>query len=202
VIGVTGGLGSGKSTVSKILAAHLEAELTDTDELCRIHLQPGASGYEQVQKVLGQNYFLENGELNREFLRQQVFADDQIKEILESILHPLVERDVLAMQRRCNETGCHLVVEVPLLFEVGWQKYCETTVVVYVPEVICTDRVILRSGLSRQAIKRIFSSQMDITDKRILADYCIDNSGTYASTMQQVHWTGRSIIAKKRKQLG
>ncbi len=197
MIGVTGGLGTGKSTVSKILAYALGADLIDTDQLCRAHLQVGAEGYSQLSDIFGTRFILSDGSLNRELLRQHVFNDDEVRHSLENILHPLVAQDLYRYQKSCTENSRYLIVEVPLLFEVGWQKIFDDTLVVYVPPAICADRVVLRDNLSKQLIEKIISSQMEIEVKRKLADYCVDNSTTFASTMQQIHWVTRSLKGLK-----
>lgn len=197
MIGVTGGIGTGKSTVSKILAFALGAELIDTDQLCREQLRVGAEGYRKLNEFFGPRFTHPDKSLNRELLRQHVFADDEIKRALENILHPLVAAALHRHQRECNTNSRQLVVEVPLLFEVGWQELFDNTVVVYVPPAVCADRVVLRDGLSPQLIEKIILSQMAIEEKRRLADYCVDNSTTYASTMQQTHWLSRVLKGQK-----
>lgn len=197
MIGVTGGLGTGKSTVSKILAYALGTEVIDTDQLCRAHLQQGAEGLKKLTTLLGSQFLQSDGSLNRELLRQCVFDDQQVKDTLEKILHPLVSRDLQSYQRDRSEDSRNLVVEVPLLFEVGWQDYFDYTLVVYVPPAMCVDRVVLRDSFSKQLIKKIMSSQMEIEQKRSLADYNVDNSTTFASTMQQIHWVARSLKGRK-----
>lgn len=198
MIGVTGGLGTGKSTVSKILAYTLGAELIDTDKLCREQLQVGAEGYSKLNDIFGPRFTHPDGSLNRELLRKQVFNDDGVKSTLEHILHPLVAADLQRYQSESNENSRYLVVEVPLLFEVGWQEVFDNTIVVYVPPAVCADRVVLRDNLSKQLIDKIMSSQMDIEEKRRLADYCVDNSTTFASTMQQIHWVSRALKGRKK----
>ncbi len=197
MIGVTGGLGTGKSTVSKILAYALGSDLIDTDQLCRAHLQVGAEGYSQLNDLYGRRFILSDGSLNRVLLRQHVFNDDEVRHSLENILHPLVAQDLYRYQKNSTVNSRYLVVEVPLLFEVGWQKIFDDTLVVYVPPAICADRVVLRDNFSKHLIEKIISSQMEIEVKRKLADYCVDNSTTFASTMQQIHWVARSLKGLK-----
>jgi dephospho-CoA kinase len=161
-------------------------------------MQPGAEGYERLREVFGMQFFQDDGGINRALLRQKVFDEEAVKEGLENILHPLVGEEVLACHRECTAAGRRLVVEVPLLFEVGWQDMFENTVVVYAPRQLCIDRVAARDGLTGHQISKIISSQMDLMEKRRMADYCIDNSGTFAATMQQTLWCAADIRGKKK----
>ena len=134
IIAVTGGLGTGKSTVSKILATTLHTELLDTDQLCRLQMLPGAEGFEIFCRVFGKSFIQDDGTIDRLLLRQAVFADETFRVKLENILHPIVQRQVAARGRVSSTRREILVVEVPLLYEVGWQDWFDVCIVVYVPE--------------------------------------------------------------------
>ena len=198
IIAVTGSLGSGKSTASKILAGVLDAGHIDTDQLCKKEMLPGSRGYEEFRKIFGARYLHADGTLNRVLLRQAVFGDGRIREELENILHPLVRLHVAELARRCNASGEHLVVEVPLLFEVGWQQDFDAWVVVYVPEDQCLARVSVRDGLSAAEIQRCFASQLPISLKLKLAHFVVDNSGTFVSTVQQLAWLGKKLKSGRK----
>ncbi|MDK9708616.1 MAG: dephospho-CoA kinase [Desulforhopalus sp.] len=196
-IAVTGGLGSGKSTAGRILAVAMAAEHIDTDELCRQQMQPGNPGFERFLQVFGTRYLNVDGTLNRMLLRQAVFSDSGVKEQLEAILHPLVRKQVADRYTHCREVERDLVVEVPLLFEVGWQHDFAVWVVVYVPEVLCVQRVSLRDGMTVDEIYRVFATQLPLAEKLAAAHFVIDNGGTFVSTVQQIAWLGKKLIAKK-----
>lgn len=193
IIAVTGGLGSGKSTASKILAKVLGAGHVDSDRICRMEMLPGRRGYEEFLRVFGDRFLHADGSLNRSDLRQAVFTDSQVKAQLENILHPLVRCQVAELYRNCRQTSQHLVVEVPLLFEVGWQQDFDVSVVVYVPEELCLARVRLRDGLAVEDIRRVFAQQLPIGLKRRSAHFVIDNSGTLVSTFLQLAWLGKKL---------
>lgn len=192
-IAVTGGLGTGKSTVSKILAVTLATESIDTDELCRRQMLPGAEGFEAFSRSFGKKFIQGDNTIDRRLLRQAVFEDEQLRFQLEKILHPLVQREVACYTRAYNRRGKILVVEVPLLFEVGWQDNFDASVVVYVPEKTCIERVMARNGLAVGEIRQILKSQMPIDKKRDYADFIVDNSGTFASTVQQIAWLSKKL---------
>lgn len=197
-IAVTGSLGTGKSTVSKILAATLETELIDTDQLCRRQMLPGTEGFEEFRLTFGKMFIQSDNTIDRLALRQAVFEDEHLRTQLEGILHPLVQREVSSYCRECRRRGKILVVEVPLLYEVGWQDEFDASVVVYVPEKICIERVRARNGLAVEEIKQILRSQMPIDKKRDYADFIIDNSGTFVSTVQQIAWLSKKLSRKSK----
>jgi dephospho-CoA kinase len=196
-IAVTGGLGSGKSTVSKILAAAITADHLDTDQLCRQQMQPGGQGYEEFRRIFGDLYLHADGSLNRLRLRQAVFTDSRVKKELEMILHPLVRKQVAAHYAESCRAGGILVVEVPLLFESGWQHDFEVWVVVYVSEDSCLRRVAARDGLSAEEIRRVVAAQLPISEKLEAAHFVIDNSGTFVSTVQQTAWLGKKLKGQR-----
>lgn len=192
-IAVTGGLGTGKSTVSKILAATLETEVLDTDQLCRMQMLPGTEGFEEFVRCFGERFLQNDGTINRIMLRQAVFDDDGVRGNLESILHPIVRREVAARGRQCAANDEILVVEVPLLYEVGWQDEFDACVVVFVPEKICIQRVMTRDGMVAEQIAKILHAQMPIKKKLDYAHFIVDNSGTFVSTVQQIAWMSKKL---------
>jgi dephospho-CoA kinase len=195
-IAVTGGLGSGKSTVSKILARTIGADHLDTDLLCRQQMQPGRQGFEKFREVFGDRYLHADGSLNRPGLRQAVFTDSRIKKELEMILHPLVRQQVAAHYAKNCQAGENLVVEVPLLFESGWQQDFAVWVVVSVSEESCRHRVAARDGLSAEEIQRVIAAQLPISQKLAAAHFVVDNNGTFVSTVQQIAWLGKNLKVK------
>lgn len=196
IVAVTGGLGTGKSTVSKILATILDTDLLDTDLLCRLQMQPGAEGYNEFCTVFGKKFIQEDGYVDRTLLRQAVFEDEELRDQLEIILHPIVQRQVVGHGRASSASGEVLVVEVPLLYEVGWQDWFDVCVVVHVPEELIVQRVKARDGLDADQIKQISKTQMPIQKKLDYAHFIVDNSGTFASTMQQVAWLSKKLNKK------
>ena len=200
IIAVTGNLGTGKSTVSRLLAAQLGADLLDTDQLCRQQLQPGREGFTAFKRTFGQNFFQEDGDIDRQRLRQAVFTDGQVKVALEEILHPIVRRQVAGRIAACKNAAIDLVVEVPLLYEVGWQEEFELCVVVFIPSHLCVRRVLERDSMDAAEIDKVLASQMELSKKITLADVIIDNSGTFVSTVHQVNLLAKRILTREQIQ--
>ncbi len=192
-IAVTGSLGSGKSTASRILAVMLSAEHIDTDELCRQQMQPGNPGFEAFLRIFGDRFLFADGSLNKLLLRGAVFSDSRVKNDLEMILHPLVRQQVSERYAHCCAVGKNLIVEVPLLFEVGWQHDFSVSVVVYVPEELCESRVAIRDGLSTEEIQKVFIAQLPVSEKLKYAHYVISNNGSFVSTVQQIAWLAKNL---------
>jgi dephospho-CoA kinase len=195
-IAITGGLGTGKSTVAKILASTLETTLIDTDQLCRRQMLPGTEGYEEFGRVFGQKYLQDDGTVDRVLLRQAVFEDAALREKLENILHPIVRRQVAILCKTCSSHAVVSVVEVPLLYEVGWQADFDVCIVVYVPEDICVQRVMLRDEMAAEEIMQIMHSQIPIKKKLDYADFIVDNAGIFVSTVQQTYRLARMFTRK------
>jgi len=193
-IAVTGGLGSGKSTVSKMLASFLECELIDTDELCRSQLQPGCRGLERLKEFFGCRFLHPDGTLNRQLLREATFQNHKVKSQLETILHPVVREIVNDRWNKRPVGSEHLIVEVPLLYEVQWQNDFDQCVVVYVPEHLVYLRVKRRSGLDSEEIRLILNAQMPIEEKLAFTPLIVDNSNTLVSTFLQTVYLVRAWI--------
>ncbi|MFT5698870.1 MAG: dephospho-CoA kinase [Desulforhopalus sp.] len=196
-IAITGGYGSGKSCVSRLLTSYLSATFTNTDLLCRILLEPDEDGFIQLQKVFGDKFISCSGTLDRALLRHAAFTDSTVKEQLEKILHPLVRDRVRDQIIVCKEQDRFLVVEVPLLFEVGWQDDFDITVLVRVDSQTSIQRAVKRDAIEIEEAERIIGMQLPMSCKEPLVDYIIDNNDTFTSTVQQTAWLATLLCNKK-----
>jgi dephospho-CoA kinase len=176
-VGLTGGIGSGKSEVGKIFAG-LGALVIDADELAREALAPGSAGLVRIAERWPQ-VLRGDGELDRAALAAIIFADANAREFVNGIAHPFVRERSAALEGSARP-GQIVVHDVPLLFEVGFYKQCDANVLVVAPREQRIARVIARSGLSRAEVERRMDAQIDPERARMLADYTIENNGSLA----------------------
>ena len=186
VIGLTGGLGSGKSTVAAMFSA-LGAKVLDADKIAHRQIRPDGPCFRSVIKLLGGS-ILTAGRIDRKKIAERVFKDKRLLRQLEGIIHPVV-RDVLVMAIERFKKGRRfraVVTDVPLLFEVGFDRHVDLAVVVYASRRQQITRAARMLNISKsEAIRRI-RAQMPLRQKIRLADIIIDNSGTFNQTQKQV----------------
>lgn len=185
-VAITGGIGSGKSSVAAVLAGLLSADLFSADQVCHQLMLPGASGWQGIVTAWGERFLNADGTINRVVLRDAVFRDAALRHRLETILHPLIRSTLKINMAAVDTRGGVSVVEVPLLYEVQWQDEFDVVTVVYAPEAVCIARVCDRDGLDAEEAGMIFRSQMPPEEKAARAPYVVDNSGLWAQTFQQV----------------
>ena len=187
-IGLTGGIASGKSSVSKMLSGLLECEHIDADEISRQLLDPHKEGWHEFKRVFGSEYLSEDGSINRPLLRKKLFASEELRKKVNGIIHPLVKKAILARIDQIFNSNPDLwvLVEVPLLYEVHWEDLFDTIIVVYTEYEICLNRLAARDGLGKATAEKELQSQWSISEKAARADHVIDNSGPLQNTNDQV----------------
>jgi dephospho-CoA kinase len=185
LVGLTGGVGSGKSTVAEMMR-ELGAEVVDADEATHAVYEPGNPGFDAVVREFGDAY-IDGGRIDRSRLGELVFRDDDARRRLNSIVHPLV-RDWMAQRTaEAAERGVEVVVQdVPLLFENGLERLFSTVVLVYVPEEVQIERLVSGRGFTPERARAMIGAQMPIENKRGLAHHVINNTGTREETQAQV----------------
>lgn len=187
IIGLTGGIATGKSTVLKIFK-QFGAKIIDADKIAHRIIQRDTPEYKKILKSFGLKILNSNKEINRKKLAKIIFANDKKRKILEKITHPKIISEIkLQLNHLISQSLNHLIViDAPLLFEKKLNKLVDKTVVVYVPEEIQIKRLMKRNGISKkEAIKRI-STQLPIEYKKKLADYIIDGSCSITSIKEQI----------------
>lgn len=187
IVAITGGIGSGKSSVASYLVNQARAQYCDTDEFCRESLLKDHAGWQGVVQKWGSRFLDKDGNIDRPLLRKTIFDDSIIRSELENILHPLVKNYVAELGAASKSSGNLLVVEVPLLFEVGWQGHFDKVVTVDASKEGCVKRVMERDGVSEEETEKIIGAQMPLEEKANLSDYVIDNSGSWQATCEQVN---------------
>jgi dephospho-CoA kinase len=186
IIGLTGGIGSGKSTVAAMLVK-LGARIIDADKLAREVVRPGRPAWQEIIDWLGPDILQADSSINRKRLGEIVFADPEARSKLDLIIHPYINTAMRQALIKAESAGEEIVViDVPLLFETGWDRLVDEKWVVYVDKATQLERLMARDKFTRvEAVARI-SAQMSLTDKVRLADVVIDNSKDYNSTIKQV----------------
>jgi dephospho-CoA kinase len=191
-IGLTGGIGSGKSTVAAILV-QLGAKLVDTDAIARELTAPGGAALPALAQAFGEAVIGPDGALDREQMRSLVFADAAQRQRLEGILHPLIGQE---SDRRAQAASQHpIVFDVPLLAESRhWRQRVDRVLVVDCSEGTQVQRVMQRSGWTEEAVQRVISQQASRTQRRAIADAVIHNEGLTLVQLQAevaalwAHW--------------
>jgi dephospho-CoA kinase len=187
-VGLTGGIGSGKSEVSKRLAAY-GAALIDADVAARAVVEPGTPGLGEITAVFGPQVLLPDGRLNRERLGQIVFADDSALAKLNAIVHPLVHERTQQLEQQAAATlgpGGIIVHDVPLLAENGLQNGFDTVIVVDAPDDQRLQRLIETRGMTADHARERMAAQAGRDQRLAIADIVVDNSGTLGDLDQQV----------------
>lgn len=194
VLGLTGGIASGKSTVSNYLYEQ-GAVIVDADLAARQVVEPGAAGLAQLTAEFGQKIVDEAGGLDRAALGKIIFNDQKKRELVNQILHPLIKKEMLAQVKLAEHKGTSLVIlDIPLLFESHCEQYCDAVLVVDVTPEVQVQRLMERNNYSKaEALARI-SSQMDPSTRRRLADFIVDNNGSQAETFKQVEQILEEIL--------
>ncbi len=175
VVGLTGGIGSGKTVVADAFAA-LGADVADTDRLAHALSAPGEPGYAAILDAFGESLRRADGTLDRDRLRDLAFADAGARARLEAIIHPLIR--AAALREVAAWRGPYGILVVPLLFERGGlASVVARTLVVDCPEDEQVRRVVARSGLAPDAVRAIMATQLSRAERVARADDVIDNSG-------------------------
>ncbi len=176
-IGLTGGIGSGKSTVASMLAKH-GAAVIDADAISRSVTAPGGRAIEAIATIFGADMITPDGAMNRQAMRERIFQDPQAKRQLEAIIHPLVSLITAEQAQHALETGHHcLVFDVPLLVESGerWRRQVDRVLVVDCNTETQRQRVMARNGLPPEEIDRIIAQQASRAQRLACADVVIVN---------------------------
>ncbi|WP_431100208.1 dephospho-CoA kinase [Roseateles noduli] len=191
-IGLTGGIGSGKSTVASALVALGGALLIDTDAISRALTQPDGGAMSAIALRFGPTFVAPDGALDRAAMRELAFRDPQAKRALEAILHPMIGAET-ARQAALATPGQRVVFDVPLLVESGrWRRLVDRVLVVDCREETQLARVIARSGLSEPAVRAILAQQATRAQRRAAADAVIHNDGL---TLEQLKEEVRMLLA-------
>ncbi len=196
VVGLTGNIGSGKSTVARALAGH-GVRVIDADVLAREAVQPGSPALAQIVERWGRGVIAADGSLDRAALRARVFTDATERAALEQIVHPEVRRRRDALIAAAKTAGEHVVVcDIPLLFEAHLEHDVDLLVLVDAPEAVRLERLVRERRLPRAEATTMIAAQMPSEMKRARADYVIDNGGSREALAARVEEVWGAIAAR------
>jgi len=199
LVGITGTIASGKTTVAKMLALH-GAYTIDFDLLAREVVTPGKQAYHDIVNYFGKQILQPNQTLDRQKLSNIVFSDPEKRKKLESFTHPQINLLYLEKLEQISQTDSDAIIQVvvPLLIEQNLQNLFHTIVVVYVPHETLTERLMKRNNIDQEAALRLIGSQISIEKKKAVADFVVDNSKSLARTQKQVDELWRKLEKYRR----
>jgi dephospho-CoA kinase len=195
LVGLTGGIASGKSTVGLIFQ-ELGVHLVDADQVSRDLVQPDSPGWDEIMAAFGPAVFQENGQLNRQILGDLVFSDVEKRRRLERILHPRIADEIarrVNKLRREHPDGI-IMVDAALMIEVDQHENFDCLVVVFTDAESQVSRLTARDGMGKAEAYRRIEAQMPLTDKIRHADYVIDNSGSPENTRAEVERVFKELM--------
>jgi dephospho-CoA kinase len=205
IVGLTGGVASGKTTVSHVLEEE-GAYIIDADQMARELVRPHTPAWKEIVRAFGKDILREDGSIHRKKLAEKVFADPGQRKLLNQILHPRIRKE---MERRAKAIGqkdpeAVVVIDAPLLVELGEHRKMEKLIVVTSTQTQQIERLRKRDGISREGALRISSSQMPVEDKVKLADFVIRNEGSFQEMREKTREVfqelkKRAMHAKKKR---
>lgn len=186
IIGLTGSIATGKSTVSRMLKEK-GYKIVDADEISRQVVEPGSAVLEEIADVFGSELILSNGELNRDKLGALIFNNPHEREKLNKIIHPAIRQEMIRQKEFWLEKGSQTVImDIPLLFESKLQSYVEKIIVVSASPSIQRERLMARNNLTTEEADARINSQLPVSEKEKGADAVINNDGTLEETERQL----------------
>lgn len=185
IIGLTGGIGSGKSTVARAFG-ELGIGWVDADDVAREVVAVGEPALAAIAEHFGTGVLNYDGTLNRSALRTIIFEDPAQRQWLESVTHPKVRERLLLHLDRLQAQSPYVLLVSPLLFESGQDKLVNRTLVIDVPESLQLTRTLARDGVSESQVRAILAAQLPREERLAKGNDVIDNSGDHANMMRQV----------------
>ncbi|MGN1142533.1 MAG: dephospho-CoA kinase [Oliverpabstia sp.] len=187
VIGVTGGVGAGKSEILNYIADNWNATVVEADEVGYLVMKPGKSCFAPIVELFGPGILQEDGTLDRTKIAQMVFEDKKLLEKLNAIVHPAVKKYIRkAIQREEENETDFFIVEAALLIEDKYDEICDELWYIYADEETRTERLQKNRGYSVEKIKSIFANQLSEDEFSEHCDFEIDNSGDFEDTKEQI----------------
>lgn len=188
VIGITGGVGCGKSTVLELIKNHFNSYVIKADDVGKNVLDKGTPGYRKVLELFGEEILLDSGEIDRNRLADIVFHDKNKLIVLNSIVHPLVKKTIVEEMARikCTDQYDFFIVEAALLLEEHYDIFCDEVWYVYADEETRRKRLMESRGYSGEKIEGIMRNQLPEEEFRKKCNRIVDNTGTTVKTLNQL----------------
>jgi dephospho-CoA kinase len=200
IIGLTGGIGSGKSSVAEMFKNE-GAYVIDFDYLARVVVEPDTPAWRDIVDYFGQEILSPDRTLNRSKLAEIVFSDAQSRKALEGFTHPRIfeKRDTLLKDIKTKDPNAIVIVDVPLLFELSLKKKFDKVILVYVSRDVQIQRAIQRGVLTKEEAEKRLNAQINIEKKKLLSDYIINNEESLKNTRDQVRKVIRELKKLKKR---
>lgn len=192
VVGVTGGIGSGKSAATAEFE-RLSIAVVDADIVSRQVVMPGSPCLQAIEEHFGEELLTETGELNRKALRQRIFSDSEEKAWLNNLLHPAIREEILAQLEQASSP--YVILSAPLLLENNLDKYCQRVLVVDVPEELQLQRTIQRDESPKEEVEAIMKAQLSREARLRKADDILNNEGSIDELRRQVNQLHQRYLA-------
>jgi len=189
IIGITGGIGSGKSRVAKYWSRVFDLSLIDLDLICRKLMVKEQPGWLTVKKHFGFRFFRSDDNLDRSAFRQALFCEENLRTKVDKLLHPLAKSCMKKELKRHEDSV--ILVEIPLLCEAGWHQEVDKIMVVFADQKKRCARLMVRDGLTEDEAYRAMRVQWFLEEKIMVADNVVDNSGFWGDTCLQILHLGR-----------
>ncbi len=202
LIGVTGGIASGKTAVARMME-ELGAPIIDFDVLSRMVVEPGKPAWKDIVAYFGEQVLLEDKTLDRKKLSETVFRDPEKRKKLEGFTHPRIYEEFARLVKEYSSQDPNVIIQVviPLLIEANLQYLFHKLLLVYIPEEMQIKRLMQRDHISREMAQSILAAQLPIEEKKAYADFIVDNSGSLEETKKQVGevWQKLKEFQEKRR---
>ena len=185
IIGITGGIASGKSTVTEFLRQK-GFQVVDADAVVHQLQKPGGRLYQVLVEHFGEKILLENGELNRPILASLIFSNPEEQEWSKRTQGEIIREELAALRNQLNQTEALFFMDIPLLFEQNYASWFDETWLVYVNRDVQLDRLMKRDQISKEAAESRLNSQWPLERKMVLASHSLDNNGNQKQLIAQV----------------
>lgn len=186
IIGLTGSIASGKSTVAKMIQSY-GLPIVDADQVARQVVEPGSPTLQKIAKVFGQEVIAEDGTMDRAKVGSIIFHDKEMRQKLNAIIHPAIREEMLRQRDEYTSYGeKNIFMDIPLLFESKLEHFVEKIIVVSVTEDVQLERLMARNGLSEEEAKARIATQIPVKEKEALAHGVIHNNGSLEDTAIQL----------------